>query len=163
MPVQEENYGSDHIGREINTLSRKIRYACNRLLTESGVSITGEQCRLLGYIRYRSDKGECVYQRDIEREFGVKRSSVASILANLEKNGCIERTAEATDARQRIVRLTEKGISIDDDMRSNISRIEKTISCDMTEEERRLFISLIRRAEQNISSSELIKKAEENI
>lgn len=162
MPVQDEKYFKDHIGREINTLSRKIRYACNRLLTLSGVSLTGEQCRLLGYIRYRSDKGECVYQRDVEREFGIKRSSAASILANLEKNGCIERTAEVTDARLRIVRLTEKGISIDDDMRSNIIRLEKTISSDMTEEERRLFISLIRRAEQNIASSELVKEAEEN-
>lgn len=154
--------GPEHIGKYINQLSRRLRYASNSFLVRSGVMITGEQCRLLGYIRFRNDKGENVFQRDIEREFSVKRSSVTSILANLEKNGYILRTVDETDARTKKVTLTEKGEKLDRKMLENINRIENVLSSGMTDEEREMFLYLIKKALDNIDSSEMFNDIREN-
>lgn len=143
-----------HIGRYVNQLSKEIRYACNSYLVKSGVTVTGEQCRLLGYIRSRTDKGECVYQRDIEREFGIKRSSVASILANLEKGGYIIREGDEKDARLKRVFLTQQGRELDMSMYENILHVESVISRGMSEEETDMFISLLKRALENIENSD---------
>ena len=143
---------TEHIGRYIGHLSKIIRCAANANLAKNGVDITGAQLRLLGYIRCCNEHGKCVYQRDIESEFQIKRSSVASILANLERGGYIVRTVDDSDARTKKVMLTEKGISTDRAMMENLSKLENTISADMTEEEREMFISLIKRAIKNVEN-----------
>lgn len=143
---------TEHFGKYINRLSHIIRYTLNTKLTADGVYLTGEQCRLLGYVHRRTAAGENVYQRDIEREFGVKRSTVASILANLEKSGYISRTVDRSDARIKMVVLTEKGNSLDKVMKENIEALEREIARGMTEEERRMFFDLIKRATENVQS-----------
>lgn len=143
---------TEHFGKYINRLSHIIRYTLNTKLAEDGVYLTGEQCRLLGYIHRRTSAGENVYQRDIEREFGVKRSTVASILANLEKSGYISRKVDESDARIKMVVLTEKGNGLDKVMKNNIETLEREISRGMTEEEKHTFFSLIRRATENVQS-----------
>lgn len=144
-----------HIGKYVNHLSKDIRYACNSYLVNSGADVTGEQCRLLGYIRRRNDSGECVYQRDIEREFMIKRSSVASILGNLEKGGYIKREGDEQDARIKKVIMTEKGTELETSMYRNILRVESIISHGMSEDEKEMFLSLLKRAISNIEGSEL--------
>lgn len=148
-PNREE---AEHFGRCINRLSHAIRYTLNTKLTEDGVYLTGEQCRLLGYINRRTEAGESVYQRDIEREFGVKRSTVASILANLEKSGYISRKGDESDGRVKMVVLTEKGTSIDKVVKENIEVMEREIARGMTEEEKKIFLSLLKMATENVRS-----------
>ncbi len=139
-----------HFGRAINRLSGIIRYTLNARLAANGVFLTGEQCRLLGYLKRRENDGECIYQRDIEREFGVKRSTVSSILANLEKSGYITRSSDPEDGRIKIVTRTEKGKSIDMVMSENIELMEREITRGMSEEEQQLFLGFLKRAAENI-------------
>lgn len=148
--------GGDHLGRYINHLSKLIRYTGNAYLAKKGFSVTGTQVRVLGFIRFGSEGGKCVYQRDIESEFKIKRSSVASILANLEKDGYIERIVDDCDARTKKVMLTEKGRQINKAMTENIQRMEDAVSADMTPQERQMFISLIKRAINNVETSGLL-------
>lgn len=98
----------EHIGRYINHLSKTLRYTTNAMMMKQGEIITGEQCRIISYIAHRTAHGECVYQRDLEDDFGVKRSSVASILGNLEKSGYIARSVCEEDARIKRITLTER-------------------------------------------------------
>lgn len=144
-----------HIGKYVNKLSKDIRYACNSYLVSSGTPITGEQCRLLAYIRGRNEQGECVYQRDIERDFQIKRSSVASILGHLEKGGYIIREIDKDDARIKKVILTESGAELDNALYENILKVEGVISEGMTEEEKDEFLRLLKKAISNIENSSL--------
>lgn len=148
----------DHIGKNVNILSKKLKYACNSYLIGRGENLTGEQCKLLGYISSRIDRGELVFQRDVEKEFDIKRSSAANILSNLEKNGYIQRMVDKNDSRTKIIHLTEKGKNLDKEMMNNIDRLEAVISEDMTEEERLMFIDLLKRAIRNVDSSGMLKK-----
>lgn len=155
-PEKCRDDGNTHFGRSINRLSAMIRYTLNARLTADGVCLTGEQCRLLGYMHRRTAAGEEVYQRDIEREFGVKRSTVSSILANLEKSGYIARSAGQTDGRIKLVTLTDKGKSLEKVMKENIDLMEQEIVRGMTEEEQQLFLSFLKRAADNINSEKEI-------
>ncbi len=158
--VNEHTGDTEHIGKYVNQLSRKIRYACNASIVRSGLELTGEQCRLLGYLCCRADRGENVYQKDIERDFEVKRSSVASILSNMEKGGYIERSIDKNDARIKKVIPTEKGRMVNKDMAEIINGIEAVIAMGMNEEEKQMFLVLIRRAISNVQSSGLLECSE---
>lgn len=145
----------EHIGHYINYLSKTIRYAANISLEVGGEYITGEQCRLMSYISRRLCMGQTVYQKDIEKEFNVKRSSVTSILSNLEKSGYILRKDDEKDRRTKIIILTEKGVFLSERMEENIARLENVISEGMSMEERAEYIRLTKLAISNVKNSEL--------
>lgn len=99
--------------------------------------------------------GQTVYQKDIEKEFNVKRSSVTSILSNLEKSGYILRKDDEKDRRTKIIILTEKGVFLSERMEENIARLENVISEGMSMEERAEYIRLTKLAISNVKNSEL--------
>ena len=146
----------EHIGKYINRLSKDIRYSINGYLIEKGYTMTGEQCRILGYIRYCNDHGSCVYQKDIENSFGIKRSSVASILANMEKGGYIVREVDGADARVKKVILTEQGQNLQREMGRTIRMIEDIITKDMSDKDISELIRLTSLAISNLESSGLL-------
>lgn len=146
----------NHIGRYVHHLSKTIRYAMNAFINKQVEDITMEQGRILSYISRRNAKGESVFQKDIEGYFGVKRSSVASILANMEKNGYIVRSVGERDARVKLVSLTQKGLSREKQMYENICVLEMIIVQGMTEDEQEEFIRLIKLAINNVESSEIL-------
>ena len=53
-------------------------------------------------------KDENIYQKDIEKFFGLKKSTITSILNSLEDAGYIERKVGKDDGRLRRIVLTEK-------------------------------------------------------
>ncbi len=146
----------EHIGAYVNRLSKDIRYSINGYLLEKGYSMTGEQCRILGFIRYCNDSGSCVFQKDIENSFGIKRSSVASILANMEKGGYIIREVDKSDARIKKVILTDEGQKLQTEMGLTIDMIEDIITRNMSDKEKSELIRLTQLAISNIESSGLL-------
>ncbi len=143
---------NEHYGRYINYLSKLIKYAINTMTQYDGESITGEQCRILGYICHCYKDGQRVYQRDIEAVFGIKRSSVTSIVGNLEKGGYITRQNGEKDSRVKQILLTEKG-------QNQLRRSDKFIECveaqivkGFDEEEKETFFRLIKAAVNNMES-----------
>ena len=146
----------EHIGKYVNRLSKDIRYSINGYLTEKGYTMTGEQCRILGYIKFCNDSGSCVFQKDIENDFGIKRSSVASILANMEKGGYIIREGDKSDARIKKVLLTDEGQKLQTEMGLTIGMIEEIITRNMSDKEKSELLRLTKLAVSNIESSGLL-------
>lgn len=146
----------EHIGRYVNRLSKDIRYSINGYLLEKGYPMTGEQCRILGYIKFCNDSGSCVYQKDIENSFGIKRSSVASILANMEKGGYIIREVDKSDARIKKVLLTDEGQKLQTEIGLTIGMVEEILTSNMSDKEKSELIRLTQLAISNIESSGLL-------
>lgn len=66
-------------------------------------NISQSQIKILSFIGQRLSEGKAVFQKDIESEFGLKGSSVSSILNTLEKNQWIRRESVDFDARLKSI------------------------------------------------------------
>ncbi len=96
-------------GAWINLLSHKVKTRLNATLQNLG--ITGVQSRVICYILVHCQDG-LVFQRDIERAFGLNRSTATGILQLLEKNGILRRESVASDARLKSLVPTQRAEEI---------------------------------------------------
>lgn len=89
-----------------------VRYQ-NELCRECGVEdVTMMHGWIIGYLQHNSHRD--VYQRDIERDFSITRSTVTNILQLMEKKGYIRRESVDHDARLKRLVVTEAGAEIHD-------------------------------------------------
>lgn len=130
------------IGKEIITLSNKIQRAIGKEVSQ--YNITSIQARIIGFIHRESDKRN-IFQRDIEEEFDIRRSSVTSVLQLMEKNGYIIRESVCEDARLKKLVLTEKGSEIQKRVCDSINNFEKTLRAELRDDEMDIFTNLIHR------------------
>ena len=63
---------------------------------------------IISYLCENEDKN--IFQRDIEREFDLSRSTVSTILKELEKEGLIERKSVSFLLLQKNIRLSLKSL-----------------------------------------------------
>ena len=95
------------IGLHINKLSRLIsRKVDAAVLSAIDDNITVSQAYVIDFIIDNNDRD--VFQKDLEMEFDLKRSSVSLMLNNMEKHDLIKRVPVAEDARLKKIILTEK-------------------------------------------------------
>lgn len=137
-----------HIGKKINILSKRIHRRIDKEASQYG--ITGVQARILGFIYWKSKERD-IFQKDIEEELDVRRSSVTSVLQLMEKNGFIERVSVSEDARLKKIILTEKGLEIQTNIYDFILGVEKSLRDELSEAEVNILISLIDRLSEKIA------------
>ena len=106
--------------------------------------------RILGFVYHKANKKD-IFQRDIEEEFEIRRSSVTSVLQLMERNGHIERVSVSTDARLKKITLTEKGKEIQRNVRNLILEFEKSLTDELSDEELDILVSLIDRLSNRIA------------
>ena len=93
------------VGKIINRISHQLKRRMN--CHEEEDSLTNMQRHVLHYILLQSMSRD-IYQKDVEAEFQIRRSTATGILQLLEKNGFILRKAEDRDARLKKIVPTEK-------------------------------------------------------
>ncbi len=123
-----------HIGKILRILSNLIRRKVENELNQSGIEVTSSQARIIGFL-HRQTQVRNVYQRDIEEEFDIRRSSVTNTLQLLEKSGYILRVSVEEDARLKKILLTEKGIGVHEVIRKSILEVEGELNSVYTIEE----------------------------
>ena len=137
-----------HIGKKIIILSAKIRRKLDNETAKYG--ITGVQGRILGFISHNSEKRD-IFQKDIEEELDVRRSSVTSVLQLMEKKGILERVSVSKDARLKKLVLTEKGKEIQRNVHDHILELDKSLRDELSDEEFDQLVSLIDRLSNKIA------------
>lgn len=101
----------------ISILSHKLKKRMNEKMQALG--LTGVQSRVMHYILVKCIDGQ-VFQRDIEKAFGLSRSTATGILKLMEKNGLIQRESVASDARLKSLIPTEKAAHLDAQVREDL-------------------------------------------
>ena len=137
-----------HIGKKIIILSKRLKRRLDNGTSKYG--ITGVQGRILGFISHNSEKRD-IFQKDIEEELDIRRSSVTSVLQLMEKNGYIQRISVSKDARLKKIILTEKGTEIQRNVKNLILELEKSLIDELSDEELDLLVSLIDRLSKRIA------------
>lgn len=121
-----------------NLIFRKI----NQFHRENEVEdVTPMHEWILSYLFWHRD--EPVYQRDIEREFSITRSTVTNILQLMERKGYIARQSVAQDARLKQLVLTEKGRQFHENTMLALHQTDEYVASLLTEEENTELLRLL--------------------
>ena len=140
-----------HIGREIKALNNQIKRVMDGRLGQFAPNDdgpTGVQGMIIGYLYYRRDQD--VYQRDVEAEFHIRRSTATGILQLLEKKGVIERLPVPSDARLKKLVLTPKALAVHEQIAREIEAMEAQLVQGLTPEEVDAFFHTIKKMRRNI-------------
>lgn len=113
------------LGMEIHAVSILLGRRMNTIISNNGAEdITPMHGRILSYISTRLEQGHEIYQRDIETEFEIARSTVTATLKLMEKKGYLRRVGVDHDARLKSIVATELGKEALTRIESSIRQIE---------------------------------------
>ncbi len=135
------------IGKYIQIVSRQLKRNMDETLSK--YNVTGVQSMVIGYIYKKSKNGE-VFAKDIEEEFEMRKATVAGIIQLMESNGLIERKAKEGDCRLKSIVLTPKALEIQAIVKKQVNIAEKNIVNEMTKEEQKQFLTLLKKASINL-------------
>ena len=138
------------LGREIHSLSNLImRYVENTSAKKQIESITGTNSWIIKYIDDHKDTD--IFQRDLERKFGITRSTASKVINLMVEKGLILRESVSYDARLKKLVLTPKAQKIAQRITQDVQEIDAAISRGFSEEELKLLHQYIKRIKQNVT------------
>ena len=137
------------IGRDIHMLGNLIRRQMGSNAAYSDASrMTGMHGWVIGYLCEQGDTP--VYQRDLERCFHIRRSSVTGVLQLMERNGLITRVADSDDLRLKRIVLTDKALRLHEEVRDGLDDFESRLREGLDEKELATFFSVVDQLRNNL-------------
>ena len=92
-------------------------------------------------MHYLYMQGGSAPQKDIEAEFGMRRSTASRLLGKLEESGCVRRTTSQGDGRSKRVELTEKAYAEQEKNTEKIRKMDDYVESAFTAEEKQEFFA----------------------
>lgn len=122
-----------------------------RAIRDNEAGLTGMQLAVLGFIADTPARGDRdVFQRDIEEEFDIRRSTATSILQLMEKNGVLRRESVSGDLRLKRIVLTEKGLALQEKQGKRMKQIDAILVQGIPAEDLTAFYRVMETATENI-------------
>jgi len=135
------------VGLAIRILSNQIGREFDYQISNLPADITGLQGRVIGFV---IDKSGDVFQKDIEKELDIRRSTATAILQLMEKKGLLTRETVSDDARLKKIVLTDKALGIRNQIKNMLERVESQLISGLTEDEINTFFSVMKKISNNI-------------
>ncbi len=134
---------------EIVQVSNSINRKLDEVTTKSGYrELTGQNSSIIRLL-YNNNSKE-IFQKDIEKKFNVRRSTISNSLNLLEKKGYVTRNKVENDARLKVIKLTPKGKKAGKDMNREITRFHDSLTAGMTTDDLKLFLSWLDNIHSNL-------------
>ncbi len=138
-----------YVGFEIKQTFRLIKRTIDRsAAVQCASQMTGTHVWILKYLQ--ENDGKEIFQKDIEKRFGINRSSATGILQLMEKNGLIYREEVSYDARLKRIVMTKKAVSLEASIRREIELTEKQITKGFSGEELLTLLQMLSRIQDNL-------------
>lgn len=115
--------------------------------------LTGTQIQILDFLNGFA-ANENVFQKDVEKEFNIRRSTATNILKNMEEKGLIKRTALPSDSRLKIIEVQESGKKIQSEISKFLVATDNKILNSLGAFERRSFIKSLHKIPEKLAESE---------
>ena len=119
--------------------------------------IGSAQGKILNYVLVESE-AHSVYQKDLEREFGLRPSTVTEMLNALEQKKLIQRVSDEWDGRYKKIVFTEKARSMKDRIRQEVEETEHLLLQGITEQEKQEFLRIAGKMLQNLEAERTNEK-----
>ena len=137
------------VGFEIKTVHNLLKRDFESLPIQKEMkNITAMQKWIIGYLSDNEDKD--IFQRDIEEEFSVRRSTATGILQLMEKNNLIKREPVSYDARLKKIVLTQKALDIQNEINQEIKAHDKKLSQNISKDDLEIFFKVMKQIRKNL-------------
>ena len=140
-----------HAGKWINRVSHQLKR--QMLWPDEPGDLTILQNSILHFILFETMQRD-LYQKDLEKEFKVRRSTASENLRLLEKKGYLYRECAKEDARLKKIIPTEKAVCLRGQLLKSIERTEERIRQGIPEEDLKVFFRVLKQISANLSSWE---------
>ena len=138
-----------YINTELRILSRNINnYFINYGNRKKVDRMTGSGGWIISYIAENYNRD--VFQRDLEKEFDITRSTASKNVDLLVENGFIEREQVDYDARLKKLSLTKKAEKLSALFEQDQLTLEETLTKGFTAEEKMILNEYIKRMKDNL-------------
>ncbi|MBQ6878321.1 MAG: winged helix-turn-helix transcriptional regulator [Oscillospiraceae bacterium] len=142
-----------YINTELRILSRNINnYFINYGNRKKVDKMTGSGAWIIAYIAENHHRD--VFQRDLEKEFDITRSTASKNVDLLVENGFIVREPVDYDARLKKLVLTEKALEVFNIMRNDRATLESQMLSGFSDEEKKQLRGFLRRISSNLETGE---------
>ena len=131
----------------IKAVSNAIRRKIEGINIEEKYGLTGGECAIMGYLFENMERP--LYQKDIEEEFHIRRSSATRALQAMEKKGILLRQSEPHDGRLKRLVLTERAVEIGHGVGDMIEEAEQRLLKGISREELNAFLDICDRICRN--------------
>lgn len=139
----------------INCISNRLRNRSQEVHTQLGIG--SAQGKILNYVLVESE-AHSVYQKDLEREFGLRPSTVTEMLNALEQKKLIQRVSDEWDGRYKKIVFTEKARSMKDRIRQEVEETEHLLLQGIAEQEKQEFLRIAGKMLQNLEAERTNEK-----
>lgn len=111
-------------------------------------NVTRNNGWILNYLAHHSDRD--IYQKDIENDFCIRRSTVSKVIRLMEAKGLIRRETVPSDARLKKLVLTPDGKKLQAAIERDQQETERLLRQGVTEEELQIFFQVMEKFKKNI-------------
>lgn len=137
----------------MNAIYKYINHLANnqrRLIEKNSLNrgYSGAQGRILHFLF--SSKDKVIHQKDIEKEFGLRAPTATEVLRNMESKGIIKRVAGREDARYKEIILTEEASQYEEDVISDMEKLQQCLIHDIDEEELKTWVKVSQKMLANL-------------
>lgn len=151
MEREEKEERQQHAGRMIHTLSCQLKR--RSFMPGGDCGLTPTQKHVLKFILMESMHRD-LYQRDVEEEFQVRRSTATGMLQLMEKNGFIFRESVEQDARLKKIVPTEKAVALRAEILENIMDMEQKLRFGISDSDFELCMRVMQKMLANLTGQE---------
>ena len=147
-----------HIGYEVRTLDNMIgrRVNCWHSKMDEEVGITRMQAWIIGYVYEHSEKP--VFQKDLEENFQIARSTATGILQLMEKKDLIVRKPYPGDARLKRLELTARAEKYKHGIMHHFDLLQIALKKDIPQEKLDTFFQVVDMIKNNIEKEDFHDK-----
>ena len=137
------------VGYEVKTLENLITRKILLTAKDAGYpALTTVQIRIMRYLFMNKDKE--IYQREIEKNFVVRRSTASGIIDTMEKNGMLVRISSDLDSRSKRIVLTDKYLDQMGFLEEMIDKFQLELLDGISDKDLNTFFSVIDKMKNNL-------------
>lgn len=139
------------IGFQVRKLSNVLKKRREKEDVVNGIELTMMQRWVIGYLAHNRDHD--VYQKELESELNIGKSTLTELLHTMEKNDLVARRSVEEDARCKKIVLTQKSNEIDSKISRNIELTEEKMCENISQEDLDTFLRVIKSMINNLERS----------
>lgn len=130
----------------IHKVDNQIKREIDQIATKHG--LTGIQSFFLKCIYENADNRD-LFQKDLEKMFDIRKSSVSTMISCVEKKGYIKRESIPTDKRINKIVLTEEGKKKYEEVDSELKKYKYELLEGFSDDDIEKLYSMLQKISQN--------------